>query len=151
MTESAAITLWLADEADSADLVPRPGEAERRAFLRWLIFITSNIYPTYTYADIPSRFVPDEGARDGFAEAVGAYRKKLYGILEGEAAGPWFLGERFSALDIYLCTLTRWEPRRPWFEAHTPRLVAIAEAARTVERLAAVWERNFPGGNPARS
>ena len=122
MTESAAITLWLADLAASADLVPRPDEAERRRFLRWLVFITSNIYPTYTYADDPSRFVADEGARQGFAEAVRAYGAKLYGMLEAEATGPWFLGSRFSALDIYICTLTHWEPRRPWFEANTPKL-----------------------------
>src|SRR5580693_8853507 len=35
MTESAAITLHLADIAASADLVPAPGEAIRPAFLRW--------------------------------------------------------------------------------------------------------------------
>ena len=144
MTESAAITLWLADQANSADLVPRPDEPERRQFLRWLLFITSNIYPTYTFADDPSRFVPDEGARQGFAEAVHAYAKKLYAILEAEAAGPWFLGSRFSALDIYIGTLTHWEPRRPWFEANAPKLTAIAEATAAVSRLAEVWARNFP-------
>lgn len=151
MTESAAITLWLAERARSTELVPGPDEAERARFLRWLVFITSNIYPTYTYADDPARFVPDEGARQGFAEAVGAYREKLYAIIEGEAAGPWFLGERFSALDIYVCTLTHWEPRRPWFAAHTPGLIAIADAARAVDRLAGVWQRNFPGRKPATS
>ena len=144
MTESAAITLWLADLAASAELVPRPDEPDRRAFLRWLVFITSNIYPTYTYADDPSRFVADAGARRGFAEAVRAYGEKLYGILEAEATGPWFLGRRFSALDIYVCTLTHWEPRRPWFDANAPKLVTIADAARALPRLAEVWARNFP-------
>ena len=146
MTESAAITLWLAEQAGSGELVPEPGSAERARFLRWLIFITSNIYPTYTYADLPSRFVPQADARDGFADAVGGYAKKLYGHLDGEASGPWFLGDRFSALDIYICTLTHWRPGRTWFAANTPTLKAIADATQALPRLAAVWARNYPEG-----
>jgi GST-like protein len=144
MTESAAITLWLADQAGSFDLVPRPDEAERPQFLRWLLFITSNIYPTYTYADDPSRFVHDAEAQQGFADTVHAYARKLYVILEAAASGPWFLGSRFSALDIYICTLTHWEPGRPWFDANAPKLVAIAEATQAIPRLSQVWARNFP-------
>lgn len=144
LTESAAITLWLAEQADSTDLVPEPGSAERASFLRWLIFITSNIYPTYTYADLPARFVPRADARDGFAEAVGQYAKMLYGQLNDAAAGPWFLGDRFSALDVYICTLTHWRPGRAWFAENTPRLTAIADATRTLPRLADVWARNYP-------
>ena len=53
MTESAAITLWLAEGRKSTDLVPGPEAPERARFLRWLIFITSNIYPTYTYTKEP--------------------------------------------------------------------------------------------------
>ncbi len=146
MTESAAITLWLADKAGSADLVPEPAAPQRAAFLRWLIFIVGNIYPTYTYADDPARFVQDEAAQRDFADAVGDYAKKLYGILDATAAAPWFLGDRFSALDIYVCTLTHWRPRRPWFAANTQRLIAIADATKAIDGLAPVWERNFPSG-----
>lgn len=144
MTESAAITLWLADRTGSFDLVPRPDEMERPKFLRWLLYITSNIYPTYTYADVPSRFVRDEGARQGFADAVHAYARKLYTILNTEAAGPWFLGTRLSALDIYVCTLTHWEPGRRWFDANAPKLAAIADGMKAQRRLSEVWARNFP-------
>lgn len=144
MTESAAITLWLADRTGSFDLVPRPDEAGRPRFLRWLLYITSNIYPTYTYADDPSRFVRDERARQGFADTVHAYARKLYTILNAEAAGPWFLGTRLSALDIYVCTLTHWEPGRPWFDANAPKLAGIADAMKAQPRLSEVWARNFP-------
>src|SRR5215470_1883319 len=37
MTESAAITLHLADVTGSGDLVPAVGEAARPKFLRWLV------------------------------------------------------------------------------------------------------------------
>src|SRR5690606_13988632 len=100
MTESAAITLHLADVAASDALVPSPGEPERPRFLRWLVFIVANMYPTFTYADEPSRFVPGEQAQKGFRANVEDYAKRLWGMVESEAGQPWFLGERPSALDI---------------------------------------------------
>src|SRR5437868_13539616 len=50
MSESAAITLLLADITGQDSLVPGPRSAERANFLRWLVFIVANIYPTFTYA-----------------------------------------------------------------------------------------------------
>lgn len=142
MTESAAITLWLADHTGSTDLVPGPADPERAAFLRWLIFIVANVYPTYTYADDPSRFVTVESARTPFREAVDAYAQRLYGIMEQAAVGPWFLGERLSAIDVYLGVLTLWRPGASWFARHTPTLTAIAVAIRAHPRVAGVFARN---------
>ena len=73
-----------------------------------------------------------------------AYAQRLWGILEFEAAGQWFLGDRFSAIDIFIATMTQWRPRRPWFAAHTPKLAAIATSTDTLPELASVWVRNFP-------
>ena len=143
MTESAAITLHLADITGRDDLVPEPDAPERAAFLRWLVFYVANIYPTFTFADEPARFVPEAGAHEGFRAAVDAHAQRLHGMLEGEAGAPWFLGERFSALDIYVGVFTRWRPRRPWFAAHAPKLHAIAERVDGLAPLEPVWERNF--------
>ncbi|HYP62365.1 MAG TPA: glutathione S-transferase N-terminal domain-containing protein, partial [Acidocella sp.] len=112
MTESAAITLYLADLTGRDDLVPPPSHPARGAFLRWLVFIVANIYPTYTYADDPSRFVSVEAARAPFKSAVHDYAKRLYAQLDEAAGSPWFLGNRLSALDFYLVVLTHWEPGR---------------------------------------
>jgi GST-like protein len=142
LTESAAITLYLADLTGQDSLVPRGGDPTRAAFLRWLVFIVANIYPTYTYGDEPSRFVEGEQAQRSFLEHVNAHAKKLYSLLESAAAEPWFLGERFSALDIYVCVMTRWRPRREWFAANTPKLTAIASRTEQAPALAAWWARN---------
>jgi GST-like protein len=120
MTESAAITLFLAETANDDSLVPRASDPLRPAFLRWLIFLIANVYPTYTYADDPARCV-----------------------LERQAGEPWFFGTRFSALDLYVTVMTRWRPRRAWFAEHAPRLFAIATKSEALDRLAAVWRRNF--------
>jgi GST-like protein len=143
MTESAAITLYLAETVGSSELVPAAGEAERPAFLRWLIFLVANIYPTFTYVDEPTRFAPAAAAAE-FADTVGRYRERLWGIVEAAAGEEWFLGRRFSALDVYLAVMTRWRPRRVWFAEHRPRLYDIALRAEAALHVAQVWQRNFP-------
>jgi GST-like protein len=143
MTESAAITLHLADVTGRSDLVPVAGEAVRPAFLRWLIFVVANIYPTFTYADDPARFVPGEAAQKGFRANVDDHAQRLWRQMEAVAGQPWFLGQRFSALDIYVAAMTRWRPRRAWFASECPRLHAIGLLVNAEPRLAPVWQRNF--------
>jgi GST-like protein len=109
-----------------------------------MIYIVANIYPTFTYADDPSRFVSVNAARDPFRAATDAYAQRLWRQIEREAGAPWFLGERFTALDIYVGVMTRWRPKRGWFEHETPRLFAIARRADLIPELAPVWARNFP-------
>ncbi len=144
MTESAAITLLLADITGSTALVPGPGEVERAAFLRWLVFMVTNIYPTFTYADLPERFAPAESAR-AFRKNVDAYQQRLWGHMEDAAGEPWFLGERFSAVDVFIATMTRWRPERAWFAENGKRLSGIAMRADARPELVTVWARNFPG------
>jgi GST-like protein len=146
MTESAAITLHLADVTGNCDLVPAAGEAKRPKLLRWLVFLVANVYPTFTYADDPARFVSVADAQQPFAESIAAYRERLWAQVEDNVGSPWFVGERFSALDIYLAVMTRWEPRRAWFAENRPALHAIALRADAEPKLAGVWQRNFPNG-----
>ncbi len=146
MTESAAITLHLADIAPAARLlVPTTPGAERDTFLRWLVFLVAAVYPTFTIGDDPSRWLEGDGPRKELSDGMNAYRERLWHMVESVAGdGPWFLGARFSALDIYVSVMTRWTPRRAWFAANTPKLSALALRADTVPELAAVWRRNFP-------
>jgi len=143
MTESAAITLHLADLTGRDDLVPGPNAPERAAFLRWMIFIVANIYPTFTYADEPQRFVKHEEAAKAFRAEVEAYAQRLWLAVEAAAGTPCFLGARLSALDIYLAVMTRWRPGRDWFAQHAPRLLAAADLANQQPAVAAVMARNF--------
>ena len=53
MTESAAVVLHLVDHVPEAGLAPRADEPDRVRFLRWLVFLVSAIYPTFTYGDNP--------------------------------------------------------------------------------------------------
>jgi GST-like protein len=154
MTESAAITLHLADVAGSTLFVPPAGDAARARFLRWLVFLVANIYPTFTFGDDPARFVAVEAARERFVADVGAYAQRLWRVMEAEAGAPWFLGARFSAIDLFVAVMTHWflGPRAPgqsprdWFRLECPRLHAIAAAADARPEIAAVLARNFGEG-----
>ena len=142
MTESAAIALLLAERHPDAGLAPPPDAPERAAFLRLLVWLVANVYPTFTYGDYPERWVTES------PEALGAsmveHRKTLWLWLESQVGGgPWVLGERFSALDIYLGAMVHWRPRRDWFAEHCPKLSGVAERAHALPRLAPVWRRNF--------
>lgn len=136
LTESAAITLLLAEIAGSDSLVPAPHDPARPAFLRWLVFLVANIYPCFTFADDPARFVADDAARAPFRAAVNAHAERLWGHVEAACGTPWFLGERLSAIDAYLAVMTRWRPGSPWFEASAPRLIAAGRRFAALPALA---------------
>jgi GST-like protein len=142
MSESAAITLLLAELTGKDSLVPAPGAPDRAKFLRWLVFIVANIYPTFTYADVPSRFVSIAEAQKPFRAATDAYGERLWQQVEGAAGAPWFLGERFSAIDIYVDVMSRWRPKRGWFEMQAPRLFGIIRRTDQVPELRDMWARN---------
>ncbi|ALS98120.1 glutathione S-transferase N-terminal domain-containing protein [Lacimicrobium alkaliphilum] len=145
ITESAAITLYLADITKSDELVPAADSPERCAFLRWLVFLIANIYPTFTYKDDPSRFVTDKSAQEDFSKNVGQYRSRLWKIVEEAVQTEQFPTNRsFSALDIYLCVMTRWQPGRDWFAQHCPAVYNIARRVDGHPKLMACWQHNFP-------
>ena len=145
MTESAAITLHLADLAGSTDLVPEPAAPERAEFLRWLIFIVAQIYPCFTFGDAPARYVTDPQAQEEMQQSIFARAEQMWLALgqAASAAGPWFLGERFSALDLYLGVMGHWEPGLEWFRTHLPRVDAIRQAVQGEPRLAPAFAANF--------
>ncbi|GIL41285.1 glutathione S-transferase family protein [Roseiterribacter gracilis] len=144
LTESAAIMLWAGDRKPGSGLVPTATAPERARFLRFLVLLVGAVYPTFTYGDVPTKWVP-ESARDALRNSTDERRKMLFRVMEQEAQAPFFLGARPCAIDLYLCVMTRWRPNRPWFAAECPQLFAIAERMDADPRFAALWEANFSG------
>ena len=136
ITESAAMVLYAHDHAPHAHLVPEPGDPTRESFHRWLFFLVAAIYPTFTYGDEPAKWVPGKLGAKAPRDGGRCFR-------QSQAREPWFLGDRRSALDLYLAVMTRWRPRRSWFEANTPRIVAIAQRAAALPEVSPVMARNF--------
>ncbi len=145
MTESAAISLLLADLARSDALVPKARSKERAAFFRWLIFLVASIYPSFVYSDAPERFVKGNGG-ESYQLNVIEHRKSLWKVMDAEAqrrGGPFFLGARMTAIDFFLACMVHWRPREEWFKAETPNLWRSAEAVWVLPQVADAYKRNF--------
>ena len=142
MTESLAIIHFVDDRSPHAGLIPRKGDPLRETFYRWATFIVAALYPTWTYGDEPAKWVPEEAAKK-LRESTDEHRKGLLRQLEAAAGKPWFLGEHFSAIDLYFASMSRWRPGRKWYEENVPKLAAIAARAAALEAVAPVMKRNF--------
>lgn len=138
LTETAAIALLCADGCEA--LAPGPGHPLRARFLRLLVWLVAAVYPTFTYGDYPERWAA--GAPQDLRHSTDQARNDQYLWLATQCVGPHVLGERFSALDIYVACLIHWRPRRQWFEEHAPCLVRIAQAAAGMPAMREVLERN---------
>ncbi len=143
LTESAAITLYLADMTGSEEFVPPPGSVERPDFLRWLIFLVANVYPTYTYADETRSLCAGRGGegrlpRRGRCLCAGALRHP-----RGDGARTLVSRRTLLCPHIYVAVMTRWRPRRQWFAENAPQIHSIATRADALPQLQAVWSRNF--------
>jgi GST-like protein len=142
LSESLAMLHYLDDLEPGANLIPPRGDPTRKHFYRWAVFIVAALYPTFTYGDDPGKWV-GESAGKQLRESTDAHRKVLWKQLETAAGSPWFLGARFSALDLYIAVMTHWRPGRKWHAAETPASVAIADAVAALPPVAPVFARNF--------
>jgi glutathione S-transferase len=125
VTESAAICAYLADAFPKQQLAPPPGDAARGTYYRWLFFGAGCIEP----ALIDKMFARAPVDRPG-ALGYGSYDDTLNAIEKAITPGPFILGERFSAADVYVGSQIGWgmmtkslEPR-PAFAAYFERLSA---------------------------
>jgi len=115
------------------------------------VFLVANIYPTFTFADDPRRFVTGKAAQAAFRQSVDRYQQDLWRMVQTAAGSPWFLGQRFSALDIYIAAMTQLAPSAPMVRRPLPSphrdCRADRRAAEAERRLAPQLSSRFGGAN----
>lgn len=125
MTESAAIILLLHDRAPHAELAPPGGSPLLPRFLRWLLFINAEIYPTFTYADHPQRWQPQAAGAEQLKNAVMDYRERLLQQLNATAAAAGWQHEPPSGVYRGMaCNI--WVGRNNAFTTYVGLVVEIA-------------------------
>jgi glutathione S-transferase len=111
--ESAAMALLLGERHPQSNLVPRPEDAARPVFLRWLLFMAASVYMTFVRVNHPERFVTVsaciESVRDAALDSVNGQFQILDSAISG---APWFLPSGYGVLDIYVTMLADWHPDR---------------------------------------
>ena len=109
MYECAAITLFLCDRHPGAGLAPTLDDPSRGLYLQTLVYFSNSVQNAFQLNYYPDRFA-DIPADEPSAQKRGIRRlRETWGIVNDQIGdNRWMLGERFSALDIYLFMLTTW-------------------------------------------
>jgi glutathione S-transferase len=140
MTESAAMLVHITDCHPEAGLAPAPGSSDRAHFLRWLFFLASSVYSANLNFFYAERYSTDPEAAEGIREAAAAELDEQFAILNDALAGrPYLLGERFTAVDIYLWMLARWADDPERLLKTAPRVVEHADRVEQRPAIARIW------------
>lgn len=146
LTESAAILIWLAEQHPEAGLAPAPGSPDRPAFLRWMSFISAQIYSLYWIRDDLGRLAAEPAHEPVIEQRTAARIRDCWGKMEAQVTprGTFLFGEAISVLDLYLCAVSRFRPRRQAFYEVAPRLGAVARAVDAYPPLRDFWSMRMP-------
>ena len=104
--ETAAILMHLAD--CHPGFAPAPGTPERAQYYKWMVWLTNTLQAMLIHYFYPDRMASDGAEVKTRAEAQVA---PMLDQMEAELlrhGGPWFLGERYTAVDALALMLSRW-------------------------------------------
>jgi glutathione S-transferase len=129
ITESAAISILLAERHPEAGLAPAAGLPARADFLRWMAFMSSALYPAVLRFYYAHRYTADAEGVKAVKEAAITEMDRGFAVLDKALAGrDWLVGDTLSIADIYLVMLVAWHPE----------IGKVAAAWPDIERL---WAR----------
>lgn len=128
ITESAAICILIADDHPESRLAPPIGSAGRAAFLRWMMFMTSVIYPAQLRGYYTDRYTADPDGIDGVKQAALREVDQAFAIIDAGLEGrEWLAGDAFSIADVYLLMVAHWHPVEGRPRPEWTNIVALCE------------------------
>ena len=143
ITEGAAMLLHLADAAPKVKLAPEPGSPARAQHDRWLLFLAVNVYEGELRKLRPERYTTEAGCADSVKHAAFAYVDRHYKLLNDAIdVGPYFFGEEFTVLDIYIWMLAQWMDA-DWLSHECPKVERLADAVAARPKVAPIHAFHF--------
>ncbi|HLL59986.1 MAG TPA: glutathione S-transferase family protein [Allosphingosinicella sp.] len=124
VSEGAAICAYLADTFPDKGLAPPPGDPLRGAYYRWMFFGAGPVEQAVNNNYLKWQPTPEQQMMVGY----GSYGTVLDVLENLVASGPYLLGDRFSAVDVYLGSQIAWGigfgtmEKRPGFEEYVARI-----------------------------
>ena len=110
--EAAAICAWLADRHPEAGLAPANDAPERGTYLQWMMYLTNTVQERMLQMFYPDRCTTHAEEAPHIADKARERIDESFGVVEKalKADGPYLLGEKASAADIFLSMLAGWHP-----------------------------------------
>ena len=133
VTEQGAVYAYLADLYPEAGITPAIGDALRGPYLRWLFYYGSSFEPALIDRSMKRDPAPPA------TSPYGDYDTMLKTLTDQLAAGPWLLGERFTAVDVLWGAALRWTtmfklvPETPVIASYVARVAARPAVARAAK------------------
>jgi len=146
VTETAAICAYLADAFPQAGLAPALDDPQRGTYFRWLFFAAGCVEPA-----VLDRLFSRPPIERRMAVGYGSYEDTVNTLEKAVTPGPYILGERFSAADVYIASqigngfLTKGLEPRPTLQAYLARCTerpACKRFTAEAERIAAEMKAN---------
>jgi glutathione S-transferase len=144
VTEQAAIYIYLADVFAQAGLAPALTDARRGPYLRWMVFYAACFEP----AMVDKAMKREAGAQ--MMSPYGDFDTVVSTLTTQLEAGPYMLGEDFSALDVLWGTALQWMTAfgllaaTPVIKAYLERVTSRPAFVRVKEKDAALVAERKP-------
>jgi glutathione S-transferase len=144
MFESAAMAMLIADRYPQAKLAPGPDEMARGHFYQWLTHLTNSVQPAMLRYYYPERHTADEGGHEAVKVKAMEEIASLWGRIDQHLAahGPYLLGERFSAADIFAHMLSGWQQCCPNTYERFPNVKRLADLVAARPAMQRVIQKN---------
>ena len=143
MTESAAMMIYLADLYPAAGLAPSVTSPLRACYLRWMLYFATGVYAADLRMYYPARHSTDAAhAVDIKAKAIQDMERDFDIFAKELGKGPYILGQKMSAVDIYAAMLISWAPDVPQLFARHSNIKRLYDLVAARPLIAKVWARN---------
>ncbi len=143
LTESGAITMWIADGTPQTKLAPAIGDPKRAKYLRAMFFMAANCYMSALRFYYPHRYSTDESHAEAIRNKAREHMDREFAILTAILGTDDFLiSDTISAADIYLSMMISWEEDSAHFASQFPALAKLNARVWDNKTVAAVWQRN---------
>jgi glutathione S-transferase len=144
MFESAAMAMLIADRHPQAKLAPGPDEMARGHFYQWLTHLSNSVQPAMLRYYYPERHTADANGHEVVKAKAMEEIASLWGRIDQHLAahGPYLLGERFCAADIFAHMLSGWQQCCPQTYERFPNLKRLAGLVAARPAMQRVIQKN---------
>jgi glutathione S-transferase len=135
--------IYLADLDGTYRYAPAPGSPPRARYLRWIVYLSANLYMTDLRFTYPQRYTADPAGADAVKRAAidrSAEEWRVFADALGE--GPFILGAAMSAADIYAAMIAAWDLDMPAFLARHPNVRRLCSQVSADPTIAEIWKRH---------